>query len=314
MTTLQQLERWRSTGAITADQHAAISAIVRKERFSVFLELNALLYLGVVIFASGLGWTVYAHFTSLGDSTVVVSLAALFTACFAYCFARAASYTPDRIESPTFAFDYVLYLGCLAFAVELGFIEFRFHVLREQWDYYLLGSAVLYLALSYRFDNRFVLSMALSALGGWFGLRFSTLGVHFAGSARGDALIYSALVAATGWWTRRGGLKAHFLETYLHVAVNAALAALVSGVIAGDRKEIWLVGLSIAAGCAIERGIRHRRFAFVSYGAVYGYVGLSAEILPHLPGPYSAFMYFILSGAAAIVSLAIVARRVGREP
>src|SRR5260221_11868725 len=284
MTTLQQLERWRSTGAITAEQHAAISAIVRKDRLSVFLELNALLYLGVVLFAYGLGWTVYAHFTSLGDITVVLTLAALIVGCFAYCFGRAASYAPERIDSPTFAFDYVLYLGCLAFGVELGFVEFRFHVLREQWDLYLLGSAILYFILSYRFDNRFVLSLALSTLAGLFGWRFSMRGIHVAGSTRGDGLMYGVLVAAAGWWTRRLGLKAHFFETYLHVAANAALAALVSGVMAGERKEAWFAALSIAAAVAIERGIRHRHFAFVAYGAVYGYVGLSAEILPHLHG------------------------------
>jgi hypothetical protein len=293
MTTLQQLERWRSTGAITVDQHAAIAAIVRKERFSVFLELNALLYVGVLSFAAGLGWTVYAHFEALGDVVVILAVAAIIVVCLAYSFSRAVPYTSERVESPTFAFDYVLYLGCLAFAVELGFIEFRFHVLREQWDLYLLASAIVYFVLSYRFDNRFVLSLALSTLGAWFGFRFNSLGVHIGGSSRGDALTYAATAAAVGWSTRRAAIKEHFFETYLHVAANASLAASVSGVMLADQRWPWLFGLMCIAGFAIERGLANRRLAFVAYGAIYGYVGLSAEIVRHLSGPYAGFSYFI---------------------
>ena len=94
MTTLDALERWRATGAITGEQHAVLTTIVRKDRFSVFLELNALFYLGVLSFVAGLGWTVYEHFARLGDAAVVVPLAAVFAACLYYCFAHARPYDP----------------------------------------------------------------------------------------------------------------------------------------------------------------------------------------------------------------------------
>ena len=50
MTTERYVEEWRTAGIITEDQCSALLEIVRKQRFSVFLELNALLYLGVVAF------------------------------------------------------------------------------------------------------------------------------------------------------------------------------------------------------------------------------------------------------------------------
>ena len=84
-------------------------------------------------------------------------------------------YSPDQVAAPTVAFDYVLYLACLIFAVELGYIEYRFHLLRDQWDTWLLFSAMTYLAVAYRLDNRFVLSLGIATLGGWFGVRFSHL-------------------------------------------------------------------------------------------------------------------------------------------
>jgi hypothetical protein len=312
MTTLDALARWRSTGAITGGQHAALAAIVSKERFSLFLELNALLYVGVVALVAGLGWTVREHFASLGDAAVVVPLAAIFGACLYYCVHRAPPYSPDRVESPTLAFDYILYLGCLVFGVELGYVEFRFHLLQERWDYYLLASAAIYLVLAYRFDNRFVLSLALSALAGWFGFRFTAIGMHI-GSLRGDALVYSGVVAGGGWWLRHADVKAHFLETYLHIAANAGLAALLSGALDGENRELWLLALIVAVGVAISQGVRVRRFAFVTYGVLYGYVGVSAEIIRGLRDATPILAYLVISAIGVVALLVVLARTFGRD-
>jgi hypothetical protein len=313
MTTLDALERWKARGAISAAQETAITAIVRKDRFSVFLELNAVLYLGVLAFVAGLGWTIRDHFASLGDAVIVVPLALVFAGCLFYCFGRAHPYQPTRVESPSFAFDYVLYLGCLVFGVELGYIEFRFALLRANWDVYLVISAILYFALAYRFDNRFVLSLALSTLAGWFGVRFTAVGFHIAGSLRGDALVYAALTAAAGWWTHRAAIKAHFLETYLHVATNTALAALLSGVWEGRQALAWLLALLAACTVVIERGVRSRRFVFVVYGVMYGYIGVSSQVLRGVHDATATFAYFIGSGTIILLGLAILSRRFGRE-
>jgi Predicted membrane protein (DUF2157) len=312
MTTAQYLEAWRSAGVITDDQCAALSALARKDRFSVHLELNALLYAGVLAFAAGLGWTVREHFANLGDAVIVFALCALVAGSLSYCLERAAPYSSAQVPSATFAFDYVLLLGCLAFAVALWYIEFRFQLLRERWDNYLLASAGLYLALAYRFDNRFVLSLGLSTLAGWFGVRFSPEG-FFTGAMRNVALGYGILVAAVGVWMHRLCVKAHFLETYFHVAANAMLFALASGVFGGDSPRLWLLGLLVAAAAAIEWGIHVLRFAFVVYGVVYAYVGVSREVVRHIYLPTLELGYFVVSGVAAVVGLFVVSRRVGRE-
>jgi len=312
MTTAEQLEAWRSAGAITDDQCAALLALVRKQRFSVHLELNALLYAGVLAFGAGLAWTVREHFASLGDAAIVVSLSAIVAGSLCYCFTRAAPYSTSQVPAPTFAFDYVLLLACLAFAVDLWYVEFRFKLLREQWDMYLLASAGLYVALAYRFDNRFVLSLGLSTLAGWFGVRFSPEG-FFIGAMRRVALAYGGSVAAVGLWMRHLAVKRHFLEAYLHVAVNAALFALASGTIAGDSRLLWLLGLLAVGGVAVERGIRHRRFTFVVYGVVYGYVGISAEVLRQLHGDTVALTYFVVSAVAIVAGLFAASRSFGRE-
>src|SRR5262245_53394595 len=115
MGTLERLDNWKQTGTITADQYNALTAIVRKDRFSVFLELNGLLYLGVLSFVGGLGGMIQAYAASFGDIAILSALAILLGFCFYYCFSRALPYSAMRVESPNFALDYVLYLACLVF-------------------------------------------------------------------------------------------------------------------------------------------------------------------------------------------------------
>src|SRR4029079_12464458 len=184
---VERLSRWKDEGAITSAQFEQFGAIVRKDRFSVSLELNALLYLGVLSIAAGLLWTVRTHFTDLGDSAIVLALSAIIAVCVWHCCSRARPHSPGEVESPTAIFDYVLYLGCLVFAIELAFVEMRFALLKDAWDTYVLASAAVFFAAAYRFDNRFVLSLALSTLGAWFGFKLTRFGFQSAERLRVSA-------------------------------------------------------------------------------------------------------------------------------
>ncbi len=89
MTILARLEQWREQGAISAEQHSHLASLCRGEPFSLFLELNILLYAGVLAFVAGLGWTVTTWSQQLGDVLVLAILSAMLAGCFWYCFSRA---------------------------------------------------------------------------------------------------------------------------------------------------------------------------------------------------------------------------------
>ncbi len=314
MTILARLEQWKESGAITSLQFDAISELVRKDRFSVFVELNAIFYLGVLSFVAGVAWVIQTYLSTLGDTAILSGLTLLLCLSFSYCFSRALPYSPDQMESPNLAFDYVLYLGCLLFAVELAYLETRFHLMQSEWDYYLLFSSVLFFGLAYRFDNRFVLSLALSTLAGWFGLRISRFAFSYGESLRPYALVYGVLVASIGIWLHRCGIKKHFTETYLHIASNVLFGALISGITVRESAWLYLMGLLGLAGIAIVEGVRFRRFAFVAYGVLYGYIGMSVRLLRDVRiDSTAALSYLIVSGMLVILSMILLARRFGSE-
>jgi hypothetical protein len=76
---------------------------------------------------------------------------------------------------------------------------------------------------------------------------------------------------------------------------------------------LYLLALLVMCGAAISLGISHRRFAFVAYGTVYGYAGISARIVGEIGGPIGGLSYFIITGSLVVTALVVVARRFGRD-
>jgi hypothetical protein len=312
MTILTRLEQWKEQGAISLDQHAHLASLSRGEPFSVFLELNVLLYAGVLAFVAGLGWTVTTWSDQLGDVLVLSVLSAILAACSWYCFSRAAAWSREEMPAPSPLFDYVLYLGSLVWCVELAYLENRFHILSGQWDLYLLATAGLFFFLAYRFDNRFVLSLALSSLAGWFGLTISRWPPHQDAAYRQYALQYCLLVGTGGALLRRRGLKPHFFGTYLNIVTNVFFWAVLSGVFNRQGYGLWLLALVIACGASLAWGLTHRQFAFVAYAAVYGYVGVSSILIRNVTDETFILSYFVITAVAMLMALVLIARRFGR--
>ena len=313
MTILARLEQWRERGVISPEQHAHLAGLARGEPFSFFLELNILLYSGVLAFVAGLGWTISTWSQQIGDVLVLTILSAILAACFWYCFSRAPSWSRAETPVPSPIFDYVLYLGALVWSLELTYVEARFHVLSGQLDFYLLVTAGLYFFLAYRFDNRFVLSLGLSSLAGWFGFSISRWTAHPDAEYRQYALLYCFLVGVGGAILQRRGVKPHFFGTYLNVVANILFWALLSGVFEQEGSGLWFLALVLTCGASVAWGLARRQFAFVAYAAVYGYIGVSALFLRGVNGDTAVLTYFVVSGVAMLVALIQIGRRFGRQ-
>jgi hypothetical protein len=318
MTILTRLEQWKEQGKISSEQYAHLAGLSRQEPFSLFIELNILLYAGVLAFVAGLGWTVTTWSQQLGDVLVLTILSTILAASFSYCFSRAPVWSVAETPAPSPILDYVLYLGSLVWSLELAYTENRFHVLSGQWDLYLLATAILYFFLAYRFDNRFVLSLALSSLAGWFGLTVShwsawDWSAHQDDVYRRYALLYCLVVGVSGALLQRRGLKPHFFGTYLNIVANVLFWALLSGVFNRQGYGLWFLALLIACAASLAWGLSRRQFAFVAYAAVYGYVGVSSLVLRGLDGESATLAYFVFSGVAMLVVLVQIGRRFGRQ-
>jgi hypothetical protein len=312
MTTGERLEYWRANGVITEAQHATLSEIVRRDRFSLYVELNAILYIGVISLVAGIGWTFRDYVANLGDATILAILGLLMILSFGYCFLRGPAYSNDEVESPSFAFDYILYFACLVLSATLAFIETRFQIFHG-WDTHLLIASLVFGGLAYRFDNRLVLSLAMSTLAGYLGLKLSGFDTLDSDRLRMAGFFYGAFLIGIGVLLKQLRIKPHFLDVYLQLGANVVLLAGISGVLDGRAEWAYLGFLLMLSAAAIYLGIRYQRVAFVAYGTLYGYAGLSIRVLDVVDGTTQGLVYLIITGSMVVMALVVLARRIGRD-
>jgi hypothetical protein len=303
------LKEMHRAGTLSSGQLDVLTELHLKKRYSVHQELRAAVYIGVLLITAGVGLTIRQYFAQLGDIAIVGSLTVGALGSFLYCFLKGKPWSGGEVESPNILFDYVLLLGCTLYAADVGYIETQFNVLGDSWHNYLLVSTALFFFLAYRFDNRLVLSMALSTLAAWFGFQLSARFLSFHKYYREAAIAYSLVTFALGCLSHRLAVKKHFFDIYLNFTVHFLLVALLSGV-AQYRFASWHLPAMAAAIAALAVWSLHtRRFLYMLYAILYGYACLSVVALEFMHGTAAMYLYGIASSLSVIGLIFILSRR-----
>lgn len=278
--------------------------------FSVYRELRFFLYAGILLIIAGAGLTVKQYFVDLGDAAIISALTLCSLAALAYCFAKGSPYERDEVASPNIAFDYILFFGCTFYSMDIAFIETRYHVLGRFWENYLLISVALFFFLAYRFDNRLVLSMALSTLAAWFGFTLSLHRLNLEKYYRFYAIAYALTVLCAGYLLYRTNIKKHFFNIYLNFAIHFLCIALVSGVAEYKMLSLYFPALLAACGALAYYSTQIRKFLYMLYAAIYGYIGISIVIVDQIyRQTFLIFAYFIVSSLLMIGFIFKLSRR-----
>ncbi|MFO7570686.1 MAG: hypothetical protein R6W75_12910 [Smithellaceae bacterium] len=296
------LTKLRDEQTLGAGQAARLLDLHEKRIYSVHRELRLYLYAGMLLLITGAGLTVKQYFVHLGDLVIITALTLCFAAAFVYCFVKGRAFDRGQAASPNLAFDYILFFGCALFAMDIAYIETQFSVLGDGWKNYLLISVALFFLLSYRFDNRLVLSMALSTLAAWFGF---TLSAHqffsFADHFRFYAIAYALIVFGAGGLCLYLGVKKHFFGIYLNFSIHFLCGALLAGI--ADRPVLSLYFFALISVCALIAfyAVRVRLLLYMLYAVVYGYIGLSLVVVDwNRQAVIFTFAYFIITSLLVI--------------
>ena len=185
--------------------------------------------------------------------------------------------------------------------MDIAYIEMKFHLLGDFWNNYLLVSAALFLFLAYRFDNRLVLSLALSTIAAWFGFTLSGYRFAFEQYYREYAIAYSFIVLLLGGLLYRMEIKKHFFDIYLNFAVHFLGIALISGIVQYKMFSLYFGGLLLACAVLVVYSLRCRKFLYMLYAVIYGYIGISIVLVDQIiHQTVLVLLYFILTSLAVI--------------
>lgn len=299
---LEHLHELRNKNLVTEDQENYVGSIITKKIFSVHYELRTLLYLGVLLFSSGIGILVYKNIGDIGHLITIIVLSILTMICFLYAFGKATGYSNERVKTATPYFDYVVLLGCLLFISVLGYLQYQYELFNDGLGATTLVTAAIFFYTAYRFDHLGVLSLAVTALASFWGISvspqkwyssnfFETANLHI------TAMIFGAALATIAIALDRKMIKPHFTFTYINFCTLIYLTGALAAVFINYNSYGFYL-LLLYAGCAgaVYFANRNKSFLFLLYAFIFGYIGTTYFLTDFiLQDPYLWFFYLVAS-------------------
>lgn len=300
---IEILRELHSKGQIADSQYERIEAVHSGKIFSVFYELRTILYLGIMLFSAGISILIYKNIGQLGHYASLLLLGLTSIACFYYAFKKGSPYSNQTIKSPTAYFDYVVLLGCLLFISVLGYAQFLFGFLDESIQEVTLFTAVFFFLIAYRFDHIGVLSLAITALASFWGIRvspreWSSSDIFSNGNLKIVAVIFSLVVSLVAIILDRRKIKEHFTFTYLNFCCLIFCTASLAGVFDGPENAIYVLTTYVGCAGAVYFAFQKKSFLFLLYAFVFGYI-VTTYLLVDLVLRDPALWFFYLIGSCA---------------
>lgn len=285
---------------INDEQFSHLDSIYSKRLFSVFYELRTIMYLGVMLFTTGMGILIYKNIGEFGHMLAIGGLFVLTALCFSYAFKKAAPYHHDKVTTSIPYFDYVVLLGCLLFISVLGYLQFQFSLFDEGLGITTLITAIFFFYAAYRFDHIGVLSLAITALASFWSISVTPQkwysGDFFdTNHIQNTAIIFGLVLAGAAILLDRKGIKKHFTFTYVNMAALIFFGGALAGLFDGGLYALYL--LVLAGGCVLAAYFAHwkKSFLFLLYASVCGYIGFT-HLLSNLEiDEFFWFFYMIAS-------------------
>jgi len=294
-------------GFITEDQFKKIDLITSGQLVSVYYELRSLLYLGVMLFTTGIGILIYQNIGEIGHLISIFALCVLTVLCFWYIFKHALPYSNESVISPNPYYDYVVLLGSLLFISVQGYLQFQYGILTENLEYSTLVTSIFFFYIAYRFDHLGILSLAITALASFWGLSvspqkwysgdfFSSSDLHI------TAIVFSIVISGLALLLDWKSIKKHFTFTYLNFCMLIFFVATMVGLFEHNRYGIYL--LLIYGGCAFVYFVARwkKSFLFLLYAFVAAYIGTTYLLFDTIfSDAYVLWFYYSIVSCAGFI-------------
>lgn len=305
------LEKLREDNLVSPEEYQSLYHRYHSKLFSIHWELKVILYLGVMLLSTGLGILIYLNIDTIGHTAIVAAIALACLACFYYCYKQIKPFTwHESVSEHPFA-DYILLLGCLLFLTLEGYLQVQFNIFGTRYGLATLIPALLFIFIAYRFDHKGILTMAITAIGGWLGLTVTPLNMFDQdwGSERLilTGILYGAVLAAISHFIIVKNLKKHFSFTYFNIGMQLLFICTLSAAFNFEyTKALFFVLLAGLCYISFLYARREQSFYFLVLAAVYGYVGLTYMLILFIDYLdafnhfeigmiYLCLLYFILS-------------------
>jgi hypothetical protein len=305
------LNELKERNFLSEDQFQKLEPVYSARIISVFYELRILLYLGVMLFTTGIGILIYENIGELGHTIAIGSLFILTAWCAHYAMRHAPPFTTGKAIPPSPYFDYIVLLGCLLFISVLAYLQVQYALFDEGMGLTTLITAAFFFAAAYRYDHLGVLSLAITALASFFSISvspqkwydgdfFSESNLHMV------AIVFGAILASASLMLDKRKIKQHFTFAYINFCSLIYLSGATAGLFSDEYYQaIYLFLLFAGCGLLTYYAQQKRSFLFMLYAFVFGYIGLTylvSDVIEYVP---ELWFFYLLASCGGFVYFVI---------
>ncbi len=193
----KSIEELIEKGFVTKIQANEIENHKQLNLFSLHVELLAMLSLSVLLFTSGFGTFVYKNIDNIGHVAILMVNFCLVLVCFYFSLKKAPlfSHLETRFESPFY--DYLVLAGSILATIFIGYLQYQYFIFGNTFGMVSFFSACFCFMVAYYFDNKNVLSIALTALLAAIGISITPRNAFDNAVYNSPELVYSGLILGT---------------------------------------------------------------------------------------------------------------------
>ena len=294
---------------ITDEQFKQVTAYRNLGIFSLHNELKLFLYLSVLAFTSGIGILIYQNIDTIGHVAILSLLLIVTVICYYFSFKNAVGFKKQEIHFENPLFDYLILTAVLLSCIFIGYLQFQYTAFGTHYGLATLIPTAIGLFCAYYFDNKSILSIAITGLAAYIGLSVSPQSLLNNNFHETTTLSYSAIVLGillVRWsvYSTRIGLKTHFALVYLTFALHLISISFINNLFE-SYWGIFPLLLLASSYYFYKSSYQVRSVSLFVFTILYAYIGINILIFKLIdlinisdiltPLIYLAPFYFIVS-------------------
>lgn len=264
-------------GFIAEDQFQQISGYQKLEVFSLHTELRLLIYLSISLFCAGVGLFIANNIDQIGHTAVLSILFLAIGICYYFAFKNAPKFSWKQTSFENIIYEYVVLAAIILSGIFIGYLQFQFDAFGLNYSLATFLPTILVFATAYYFDNKSVLSIAITGLVASIGLSINAKslidGTIFDSSFLSiSGVILAALLLTFAIYSERNHLKSHFSPIYYQFSVH--LMGIIG--IANLTENYWFLYFAVMAVFfyyIINISIKEHSLLLFIFAIIYSYIG-----------------------------------------
>jgi len=285
---------------IDDQQYQLLEAIRTEKVVSLYYELRLMLYLGIMLFTGGVGYFAYQNIGHIGHLIAMAGIGAAIIVGFYFIRKFAKPYSNGEVTVSLVYFDYMLILVSLLIISLFAYVQVYFDLVELLLNWTSFISAAIFLFMAYRYDNRALLAMAITAFAAAVGLSISPVNWakgawQLSSNLYNISIVLGATLTVIGQVSQYKNVKKHFRFTYQNFGLLLYFIGFLSAMFDSDYQLPYAFLTLVSAGILSWYTWGNKEFLFFIYSNLAGYIAFTYLVFKSLDngiGDYIVYTYY----------------------